>query len=150
MNIAKALKVKNRLAGELKKLQEVYSRENSRRNDSVSTVDRAKLFLEMVNVGDKLASLKTKIAAASAPIVGKLVEMAEAKAFITYLNSVPTQEGPETTVVAYGSDVTKEYNWECHQNRVKIEELIKGGQKIIENLQDEVDEFNGRTIIDFE
>ena len=40
MNIAQALKQKNRLAGELVRQQQILQRENARRNDSVSRTDR--------------------------------------------------------------------------------------------------------------
>jgi hypothetical protein len=39
MKIHKALKVKNRLIGEVNKLREIVRRENSRRNDDPSTVN---------------------------------------------------------------------------------------------------------------
>ena len=49
MKIHKALKVKNRLAGEVARLMEILKRENSRRSDDTSTVERAAIHKQLLD-----------------------------------------------------------------------------------------------------
>ena len=65
MNISKALKIKNRLVGELVKLQEIAKRENSRRNDNISKVDCGEVFNQIGVTRTKLVALKSAIVEAS-------------------------------------------------------------------------------------
>ena len=55
MNLAQALKLKNRLAGELVRQQEIVKRENARRSDNVSSVDRNVAFTKAIELSDKLS-----------------------------------------------------------------------------------------------
>ena len=50
MNIAKALKVKNRLIGQIQKQQDIVMRENSRRNDNPSTIDVREEYLKLIKL----------------------------------------------------------------------------------------------------
>lgn len=145
MNIAKALKVKNRLVGRITNQQLVISRENSRRDDSVSTVDVEAEFKVLQDLLNELIDLKTKISVASTPIFNKLIIMQEYKAFINYLRGVSTREGVE--IESYGQSVVKEYKWTSFINDTKKDALIKELEDTINLLQDEVDNFNAITSI---
>ena len=146
MNIAKALKHKNRLVNEIAKLQEAFKRENSRRDDNPSTRDCKVLFDELIEKLNKLTDLRSAIAEATAPISYKLAKLSELKILINYLNGVPTREGKEIT--AYGTTI-KEYVWTSFLNRDRLDVVIKEFQKQIEDLQDEIDDYNARTSVDF-
>lgn len=65
MNISKALKIKNRLIGEVNRIRGVISRENSRRNDNTSAIDQQKLFDELERQSTNLVNLKGAIGNAS-------------------------------------------------------------------------------------
>lgn len=148
MNISKALKVKNRLAGEVSRLQEVFKRENSRRNDNPSQIDAAKVYIELEGVREKLISLKGAINEASSPVSVKLAKLAEYKQFINFINSVPNREGEELTLV--GSNREKlSYQWTAWLNIEKIDKVASGIQLEINRLQDEIDLFNAQTSINF-
>ena len=148
MNISKALKVKNRLAGEVVRLQEVFKRENSRRNDNPSKVDPAAVFAELMVTRNKLISLKGAINEASAPISVKLAELAELKQYINFLNSVPNREGEELTLI--GSNREKlVYTWTSLLNREGLDKLVVLAQNEVNTLQDEVDTFNAVTSVNF-
>ena len=148
MTINKALKVKNRLAGELSRLLEIAKRENSRRSDSTSTVDVEKVFGMIQEVRLKIATSKGELSIASAPIAAKLAELSELKTYINWLNGLPVREGQE--LVAIGQKEVKEYTWTAFYNRQKLDGLLKDYQIIISNLQDEIDEFNAITKVNID
>lgn len=148
MKIHKALKVKNRLAGELARLQEIFKRENSRRCDNPSTVDREKVFQDIQTTASNLSGIKASIARANTGICGKLQELSQAKADINFLNSLPCREGEEITFV--GRDQEKlTYKWTAHLNREAIDKLVSAQQGVINNLQDEIDTYNAETEVDW-
>jgi hypothetical protein len=148
MNISKALKVKNRLAGEIVRLQNIIKRENSRRSDNASKVNVAEEFLKLSEVRQKLISLKSAIALATAPLSEKLVRLAETKAKMNFYQSLPTQEGTEVDI--YGSSREKlTYEWTAFYNRQRVDAITKEFQDSIDTLQDEVDEFNAKTQVEF-
>jgi len=147
MNIAKALKVKNRLVGEVAKLQEIVRRENSRRNDNTSKVDVAKTVETLNTTREKLIQLKAAIATASAPVSVKLANLSETKSFINWLATLPTRDGDEK--VAHGTKEVETYTWKAHFTRQALDDLLGTEQKKVETLQDEVDEYNAKTQVDW-
>ena len=149
MNISKALKEKNRLVGQLNKLKVIIQRENSRRNDNVSQVDFEKTIKEFNSTQDKLVELKTAIAIATAPISEKLIQMAELKATIEFYKTIPIREGEEIVSIGYKGD-SKEYTWKSFINQQKVDEAISFFEKLINTLQDQIDEYNAITQINLE
>ena len=77
MTLAQALKQKNRLAGELVRLQSIFQRENARRSDSVSEIDRMRIWESILETSRQLGELKGKIAKANIGIYSKIERMAE-------------------------------------------------------------------------
>jgi len=146
MNIAKALKVKNRLVSEISRLQDIFRRENSRRDDSQSQVDLLKIETELFEARNKLIRLKGALNRASAPISESLAELAERKTQILFLKGLPTRVGVET--VAYGNE-KKEYNWSSFYSREIVDEKVKAVQVAIDELQDKIDCFNARTKVEY-
>ena len=68
MKLNKALKVKNRLIGELGRVRQLIRSENSRRSDSVSTFDLPELQEKLIRLESDFVDLKSQIAEATAPI----------------------------------------------------------------------------------
>jgi gas vesicle protein len=148
MNISKALKVKSRLAGEIVRLQNIIKRENSRRSDNISTVIVAREFVKLIETREKLISLKSAIALATAPLSEKLIRLAETKSEMNFYQSLPTREGTEVDI--YGSSREKlTYEWTAYNNRQRVDEITEELQDEINTLQDEVDDFNARTQVEF-
>lgn len=145
MNIAKALKVKNRLIGKIAKQKEVIHKENSRRNDNTSTVNVLTEYNECVKSINELIDLKTKLSIASIPVFGKIVQLQELKVLINFLKGLPTRDGVEK--VAYGSSHVENYVWVADINSMTRDEEIKKIENIINILQDEIDEFNAITSV---
>ena len=61
MKLAKALKEKNRLVGEVKRLKDLIARENSRNVKSTSKVDCKQLWEDLDNATSLLIKIKTAI-----------------------------------------------------------------------------------------
>jgi uncharacterized protein Veg len=148
MNIAKALKVKNRLAGEVSKLQDIVRRENSRRNDNPSKVNVEESYSSLFNTINSLIALKASISRASAAIADKLSRLTELKAHINWINSLPTREGIEKISYGHSKDV-HDYEWTAFFNRERLDAEIEVLQDEINKLQDEVDDYNAKTSVDY-
>src|SRR3990167_3857988 len=148
MNIHKALKVKNRLIGEVTRLRDILKRENSRRSDSQSTVDCQLVANDLVQNFTNLVKIKASISRASAEVADKLVEMAELKGFLNFLRSLPTRRGSE--IVFVGRDQEKlEYQWTAYISLEEVDSRCKKVELRINQLQDEVDVFNATTSVDY-
>lgn len=146
MTLSNALKQKNRLAGELVRLQQILLRENERRSDSTSTVDRQSIWDKIITVSNDLGVIKGKISEANIGIYSKLERMAELKSRISYLKTLPVHEGEE--VVFVGRDQEKMvYTWNSFINQESIDLKVESIQEEINSLQDEVDLYNATTEI---
>jgi len=146
MKLSQALKVKNRLAGEVSRLNQILQRENSRRNDNQSTVDREAVWMEIQKTSEELGVLKGRISQANVSIYPKLERMGELKARIAFINSLPKRQGEEVQFI--GRDQEKlVYNWDVCIGQERADALVVELQKQIEVLQDEVDAFNATTEI---
>jgi DNA repair ATPase RecN len=147
MNLSQALKLKNRLAGELVRQQQILQRENARRSDSVSSVECEDVWEKIVDLSTQLGDLKGKITQANVDIYPALERMAELKSRISFVQGLQKREGPEVTFV--GRDQEKvEYTWESYINQEKCDELVAELQEEINGLQDEIDVFNHSTNIE--
>lgn len=149
MNIAKALKVKNRLVGELTKLQEIARRENSRRNDNPSQVNVGEVFDQIAETRSKLVSLKAAIVQASAPVAKELAQLAEVKAFLNWVPALPVREGEEKVAIGHSKD-TIDYTWTAFMNRQAVDRWVAKLQLEANSLQDQIDDFNAQTQVNWE
>ena len=146
MKLSQALKLKNRLAGEIAQKQQILQRENARRNDNPSKVNAQEVFDQIVKLSEELGTLKGKISTANIGIYSKLERMAELKSFIAFLVSLPKREGEEVQFV--GRDQEKlTYTWTSLINQEACDKRVAELQTAIGNLQDEVDQYNATTDI---
>ena len=143
MTLARALKERSRLAGKMKRDFEIINRENSVIVGSKRSFDLRAVYAECRELHDRLVALKRAIAAANAPIAGKLAEMDEVKSMIACLRGVNTNEGFRT--VNYNSEkVCMEVVLGAAELAAEAERLQKRG----EELQDEIDVFNATTEVE--
>jgi hypothetical protein len=147
MNLAQALKQKNRLAGELVRQQQILQRENARRSDSVSTVDRDAVYVKILELSDELGELKGKITQANVNIYPALERMSELKARIAFIQGLQKREGEEVVFVGRDQEQVK-YQWDSYINQTKCDETVAELQQQIDDLQDEVDSFNQSTEVE--
>jgi hypothetical protein len=93
MNIAKALKKKNQIAGEIAKLGEIIQRENVQLNSNVSRFNVKDTYTQYKAKVDELVALKAAIAQANSVIWAKIFLIVELKGRISFLRQVNTREG---------------------------------------------------------
>ena len=147
VSIARALKEKNRVAGRLAKARQLVGKENSKEKKVPRGVDVKAAYAEAKTLRDRLVAIKTAIAVANQPIVGKIVELAEVKSEIAYLNTLNVQEGmfEESN---YGGKLVKEYDAVLKKAEVLAE--VNALQRRADELQDELDEFNASVKVEIE
>lgn len=145
MNLSQALKQKSRLAGELVRLNQILTRENARRSDSVSKVDQKAIWEKICSVSDELGILKAKIAVANVPIYSDIERMSEFKSRIAFLNSLPKREGEELQYL--GDNNKQSFTWSSFINQERCDTMIVGLQSQINDLQDKIDAFNATITI---
>jgi len=155
ISLAQALKLKNRLAGEVARLRQIVERENSRKESKPARADVRKAFDEGVARSRELAALKGAIAAANAGVVvgnhgiyGKLNLQAELRGLIAFLKELNTKEGEEVERVGFLSrDEATRAVYFAEIKRDEIDRSVVAYQTEIEQLQDQIDEFNAATRI---
>jgi hypothetical protein len=140
-----ALKLKNRIAGEVARLQGVLARENSRRDDNPSKVDAAAVDAALQAARAKLVDLKAAISVANVPIYAALATMEETKAALAFYQALNTREGVETMFTHTGN---VDMMHRAYLNREAVDALVTKLQEQINSLQDEVDGYNSATTID--
>lgn len=142
MNLAKALKVKNKKLAEYSKTLQKVLAYNS--YDVTSKKDyNAKTLLQSAEVQlQQYVDFKTAIHKASEPVRHKIFMIGELKSYLSRINSLSTTEGvyrdryaPEGSTFAV--DITQ----------LEKDEKIVEIETVIESLQDELDYFNATTEI---
>lgn len=146
MTLANALKQKNRLAGELVRQQQILQRENARRSDSVSKIDRELVWTKIQNLSEELGILKGKITSANIGVYPLLERMAELKSRIAFVESLVKREGEEVSFVGREQEKLT-YTWGSTINQSRCDELVAKMQIDINLLQDQVDTYNATTLI---
>lgn len=144
MNLAKALKLKNKKLSEYNKTVQKMRAYNSYDVDSKKVYNSKELMIQAeVQLYDYVA-LKTAIHSTSEPIRSKIFRLGELKSFLNNILSISTTEGVvkpngynSTSVSTYAVDITEE----------EKEAKVKSIQDEIEVIQDEIDTFNALTSI---
>lgn len=152
MNIAQALKEKNRISGRIVKIQNLILKYNRRLSNEASVENVTELWQNLLTEKANLVKIKTLIQRANKIISEDLVNLAEAKAMISYLSSLETVSGvggkteqiyDRKTGERSQSEYTIEYAFDVKEIRSKISEY----QAIVEDLQDRIDNFNATTLV---
>ena len=93
MKIAKALKLKNQLAGEVAQLKELLIKQNSRSSKQKSDYDNREVLTRLRAKVAELVKVKAVVAAANAEIYDKIFRLAELKGLVTMLTGLDTKAG---------------------------------------------------------
>lgn len=137
ITLAKALKLKNRLAGRLAKVQEDISTYNSVLKEQVGKVDIPGCVKLRDQIQESLIGLKTKIILANGEIQETLIRMGETKSKLTFLEMIPVRDGAER----HGYQNT-EITWVAAISKGDIDSERKKLESEIDAMQDKVDTFN--------
>lgn len=149
ITIAKALKLKNSLVGEIKELQSMIVQHNVQREDVPALFDVKVLKSELDNKRGALMALKTMIQQANYEIQSLLISMAEWKGEVTFLRTIPTKEGEMLERESYGEAPVKVV-YVSSFGAVWQRDEIKRIEKLIRETQDTVDEYNASKLFDIE
>lgn len=144
MNLTKALKHKKKLVKQIDEMFIRFQKYNSQPADQVGTgYNPEEAYTKWISLTNELVELKTKIQNANAPIAGKIFRLGEVKNLISRIRGLDTKSGmvrdryrneESITYVAYMDLFTKD-------------NLIKGWEEEIEQLQEEIEAFNAITKI---
>jgi hypothetical protein len=138
ITLAKALKVKNRLAGRLAKVQADIQAYNSVPEGQADQVNVPALAQAREQLVAALVSLKTAINDANREAQRDIYDLAEKKATAQFLAGVNTRHGPQPPV--YPSTI--EVNYVAALKKADVDALVAGLEKEIDQLQDRLDQFN--------
>lgn len=149
VKLARALKEKNRLVGEVNRLKKLFERENSRLDDSKSTIDRQKVWDDLTAATNKLVQIKASIFLANAGIYEKIIRMGELKALAQWITCVPNSEDSQQVPVRGENGIVyKEVKRSSFLNQERTDDKVVETQNEIAALQDEIDEFNATVTVE--
>ena len=138
ITLAKALKLKNRLAGRLAKVQADVQAYNSVPEGQADQVNVPALMQTREELVRALVSLKTAINDANREAQRDIYLLAEKKATAQFLAGVNTRHGPQPPV--YPSTV--EVSYVAALKKADVDGMVAGLEKEIDQLQDRLDQFN--------
>jgi hypothetical protein len=138
ITLAKALKVKNRLAGRLAKVQADIQAYNSVPQGQADQVNVPALMQTRAELVGALVALKTAINDANREAQRDIYDLAEKKATAQFLAGVNTRHGPQPPVYPSTTEVT----YVAALKKGDVDGLVAGLEKEIDQLQDRLDQFN--------
>lgn len=141
IKLAKALKMKKRMALDLTDLLSKIQRQNIYVEGNPPLKPTTELLEEYEQKLAKYIEFKTKIQIANAPIFSKIFELAETKGYLQGLNRFQTDI--DNSYVQPGQKEKK-----SSMSMTEKEDLIKLAKDKIEKLQDELDAFNATNDIE--
>ena len=143
ITLAKALKLKNRLAGRVTKLTQDVQNSNSVQEGAEAVDVRARLAERAAAVG-LLTDLKYAIFRANQPVQKAIFELAERKAEVALLAGLATKHG------AYkeGYPTAGEVVYVAQLRKAEVDGLVLKLETEIDRLQDRLDGFNHETVIE--
>lgn len=147
MKIAKALKQKNVLAGELEELKQLLQKQNSRSTKQKFDYDNREVLTRVRAKLDELVRVKAAVAAANAEIYNKIFRLAELKGLVVTLASLDTKAGVFLEGRGYG-EAGVEVEYIAQIGTVEVNQLIASLRVEIQSLQDALDEFNFTRSVD--
>ncbi len=141
MKIAKALKLKNKLAGDVAQLKDLLAKQNVRSTKQKFDYDNKHVLADLRRKVDELVKTKAAIAAANAEVYDKIFRMAELKGLATTLDSLDTKHGVFHEGGRFG-EPGYEVEYDAQLKKVEVDKLVAELQAEIQSLQDALDEFN--------
>lgn len=147
ITLARALKLKNRLAGQLAKLGQRAIAHNSYVEGTANAYDSNVVFDDYAEVRDQLIEVKAKIQIANAPIQEKIIRIGELRSQVSLLQSMNVTEGPVHTN-RFLDDKEVVHNYLVHYTKSERDEWVEEIESDIDTLQDEIDTHNAVTRVE--
>ena len=147
ITLAQALKEKNRLAGEIRRLWGLFQHENSCLENHTRSIDVAKTLQTIEHYTAKLVELKTKIGTANAGNLKNMYQLEEAKNRMAKLNETSGNEDDERE---YTHDTYHYVKRSAVFNEERLLEMKRRLQIECNALQDKLDAYNALHKIEFD
>jgi hypothetical protein len=144
MKLSKALKLKNKKINEYNSLIIKMVTNNSYDIDINKVYNSKELYKEVTIKMNELIQLKTEIHTTSEPIRSLIFRLSELKNLLINTERLDTSEGI-VKKSNYRGEISSISTLSVDINELEKEELIKGIQEEIENIQDHIDIFNATT-----
>ena len=142
MNVKQALKVKNKLVGDIKECYRIIQTQNSIEEGNPRRYSVKKKIEEIASLTDELVQLKAQLHRANASVYEKIFQMAEIKGIIKELKKMDVSEGKQDS--RYGSVVSVK---EVEMTVIERDVIVKQYEAEVEKIQNELDIHNSNTII---
>ena len=143
ITLAKALKIKNRLAGRLAKVQADIQVFNSVPEGQVGQVDVPALVQSREALVEAIVGVKTAINDANREAQRDIYALAEKKATAQFLAGICTRHGPQPAVYPSTTEVT----YVAALKKADVDAQVARLETDIDQLQDRLDQFNhGRKV----
>jgi len=146
ISLIRAFKERSRIIRQIDLINRQIREENSIIEGGLRSIDVRQSYAEYTRLCCKLITLKKAISGANCGIIGKLVELAEIKSICRQLKLIPVKDGRQEP--GYDESEVKVMNAELKKAEIAAE--TEALQTRMDVLQDEIDEFNARTLIEFE
>ncbi len=140
MKLAKALKLKNQLAGEVAQLKELLAKQNVRSSKQKFDYDNPEVLTRLRAKLDELVRVKAALVA-NAEIYEKIFRLAELKGLVAALTTLETKSGVFHEGRGFG-EATYEVEYVAQLGKVDVDKLVAELKNEIQRLQDVLDEFN--------
>lgn len=144
ITLAKGLKVKNRLAGRLAKVQADIQTYNSVLEGQADQVNVTALVQTRDELVEALVTIKTAINEANREIQRAIYDLAEKKASVQFLNGISTRHGAQPA----GYPGQPDYKYVATLKKGDVDAQVQRLEKEIDTLQDRIDSFNHRTTVE--
>ena len=141
MKIAKALKLKNQLAGEVAQLKVLLSNQNSRPTKQKFDYDNREVLTRLRAKLAELVKVKSAVAVANADIYDQIFRLAELKGLVATLNALDTKAGVFHEGRGF-TEASHEVEYVSQIGKVDVDKLVAELNAEIQALQDSLDEFN--------
>jgi hypothetical protein len=141
MKLAKALKLKNQLAGDVAQLKELLAKQNSRSTKQKFDYDNREVLTGLRAKLDALVRVKTGLAIANAEAYEKIFRLAELKGLVTALAALDTKQGVFHEAGRFG-EPGYEVEYAAQLGKADVDKLTDELKTEIQSLQDALDEFN--------
>jgi hypothetical protein len=146
VTLAKALSIKNRLAGRLAQAKlnvETYNSVLSGQKEAgASTVDVRVEFDRYLALQEGMVVVKAAIQRANLPIYQDVLRLAEKKALLQMLGSLNTKHGTEPGYVGV------EYRYVATIAKPEVLEMARKAESEIDKIQDDLTQFNASTTVE--
>ncbi len=142
VTLAKALKLKNRLAGKIAKLTQTVQSYNSTQG-TAEQIDVRAAFAQRADLVRRLTDLKHTVARANAPIQRDIFDLAELKAEVTLLAGLNTKHG----TFLEGYPTAGQVTFVAQFRKADVDTMTDTLEERVDALQDKLDTFNAQTLV---